>query len=285
MSQNRQSLSRDPYKWKIEANPAVAGRTTPMLMQIIKISKTPSRFSKKTHILPPQNHVPMIVSTTQQFVFVHIFKTAGTSVKRAIRRYAMPGWQESANSVLKRIGVAQFGPRSRGDHMTASELIGEMELREFNRLFSFAFVRNPWDWELSHYRYICREKQHPSWSQVSSLGGFADYIRWRCDGRFQSQQSFLLHDQKLVVDFVGRFENLESDFKFVCDRIGIQSRLPRLNRTRRSGRIGIFGAGSKKAESTIVDEGPVYRKHYDDTTRQLVQETYADDIQRFGYSF
>jgi len=205
----------------------------------------------------------MIVSQTRQFVFVHIFKTAGTSIKRVIRRYAMPGWQETANSVLKRIGVRQYSPVTRGDHVKATTLIEEIGKPDFDRLFSFAFVRNPWDWELSHYRYICKMQAHAEHEAVLNLGCFSEYVRWRVDGRFHSQESFLLHEGQQVVDLVGRFENLESDFRYVCHRIGIPFRLPKLNRTKSDD----------------------YRRHYCDQTRDLIAQTYSGDIERFGYSF
>lgn len=205
----------------------------------------------------------MIVSIKRQFVFVHIFKTAGTSIKRAVRRYAMPSWHESANFVFKRIGIPQFGPPSKGDHFKATDLISEIGRTSFDRMFSFAFVRNPWDWELSHYRYICKNESHTNHAEVSALNSFGDYVRWRCDGRFQLQESFLMHEGRSVVDFVGRFENLASDFKYACARIGIPYRLPRLNATRRED----------------------YRAAYDDRASDLIFSTYQGDIDRFGYSF
>jgi hypothetical protein len=205
----------------------------------------------------------MIVSQKRQFVFVHIFKTAGTSIKRAVRRYAMPTWHESANFVFKRIGVPQFGPPSKGDHFKVSDLIAEIGRPRFDRMFSFAFVRNPWDWELSHYRYICKNESHPNHAEVSALKDFSEYVRWRCDGRFQLQESFVMHEGKSVVDFVGRFENLASDFKYACQRIGIPFRLPRLNATRNED----------------------YRSAYDESTSGLISQTYQSDIARFAYSF
>ena len=205
----------------------------------------------------------MIVSYKRQFAFVHIFKTAGTSVKRAIRRYAMPTWHEGANFVFKRIGVPQFGPIGHGDHVKATDLIAEIGKKRFDRLFSFAFVRNPWDWEISHYHYIRKNKDHSSHAEVSNLRGFKDYVRWRCDGRFQSQESFLLHRGVPVVDFVGRFENIQSDFLHICAQIGIRSSLPRLNVTRKKD----------------------FRISYDSQTSDLIANTYSNDINRFGYSF
>ena len=118
----------------------------------------------------------MIVSTTKQFAFVHIYKTAGTSIKRVVRQYAIPSWQYGANSILKRVGVRQFRPGNRGDHDKASDLIREIGRRDFDRLFSFAFVRNPWDWELSHYRYILKMKAHADHQEVKRISDFSEYI-------------------------------------------------------------------------------------------------------------
>ena len=205
----------------------------------------------------------MIVSQRRKFVFVHIFKTAGTSVKRALRRHAMPGWQEPVNQLFKRIGVPQFGPEKYPDHMTASELIQQTSLEQFESMFSFAFVRNPWDWELSHYKYILRHPRHQQHDEVSKLGGFSEYVRWRCDGPCQSQKSFLMHNGKQVVSFVGRFETLDADFQSVARQLEISSKLKRLNQTRPT----------------------IYQRHYDDQTAPLIATAYAEDIDQFGYHF
>ena len=205
----------------------------------------------------------MIVCDEYKFVFVHIFKTAGTSIKRSLRRFDMPAWQEWGNAVLKRVGITQFGPRRYPDHMRASQLIQRIGEDQFAKYFSFAFVRNPWDWELSHYKYILKFKWHPCHAEVVRLGSFHEYVRWRCDGRFQLQSDFIVSNGKIVVDFVGRFESLKTDFNLVCDRIGIRSKLGQKNKTRRTR----------------------YQDHYDARTERLVEQAFAVDIQRFGYRF
>ena len=205
----------------------------------------------------------MIVCDEPKFVFVHIFKTAGTSIKRSLRRFAMPTWQEWGNVVLKRIGVAQFGPPHYPDHMRASELIAQIGAEQFSRYFSFAFVRNPWDWELSHYKYILKFKGHPKHAEIVRLGSFSEYVRWRCDKRFQLQSEFVVSQGKIVVDFVGRFESLQNDFAYVCEKIGVRAKLGQLNKTRRTR----------------------YQDHYDDRTAALIEKTFAPDIERFGYQF
>ena len=175
----------------------------------------------------------------------------------------MPKWKEPANQVLKRVGIRQFGPKFYPDHMTASDLIEQTSLAEFKSKYSFAFVRNPWDWELSHYKYILRKPRHENHDEVKRLGEFSEYVRWRCDQRFRLQRSFLFHDGQRVVDFVGRFETLDADFAQIAQRLNIAPLLKRLNSTRRT----------------------IYQNHYDAQTADLIAATFKADIEEFGYRF
>lgn len=210
-----------------------------------------------------EKNLSMIVCEDPAFIFVHVFKTAGTSIKRALRQYAMPAWQEYANSVLKRIGISQFGPPDFPDHLLARELVEQIGIEKFKRYYSFAFVRNPWDWELSHYKFIMRLKRHPQHEHVVGLKSFSEYVRWRCDGHFQLQEEFLTLNDQVIVDFVGRFEDLDRDFQVVCDQIGVTPKLTKRNSTRKTK----------------------YQEHYDDRSAELIRQTYRRDIIRFGYQF
>lgn len=70
------------------------------------------------------------------------------------------------------------------------------------------------------------------------------------------------------VDFVGRYENLENDFKVVAEEIGIAetTRLPHVNSTKRAQRRH-------------------YSEYYTREAREKIAEIYADDIKMFGYKF
>ena len=61
------------------------------------------------------------------FIFVHINKTAGSSIEEAL------------------------GLRFR--HRTAGDIISEIGIAAWRKNFTFAVVRNPWDKVLSHYSY------------------------------------------------------------------------------------------------------------------------------------
>lgn len=192
----------------------------------------------------------MLLSLRHKFIFIHIYKAAGTSVTHALRPFAR-------EPLLRRRSVPKLP-----DHITAEELretIGEL----FDRCFKFAFVRNPWDWQVSLYHYMRQTRKHPQHLLVRGMS-FEDYIRWRVTEDKHLQKEFVTDAAgKTIVDFIGRFESLETDFAAICAKVGIAAALPHRNRSRHDD----------------------YRKYYDAATRELVAEHFRDDVELFGYSF
>ena len=67
------------------------------------------------------------------------------------------------------------------------------------------------------------------------------------------------------VDFVGRFENLEEDFAYVCDKLQLDVELKR-----------------EKLNSSKHEH---YTDVYSDEAREVVSEMFAADIKMFDYKF
>ena len=78
----------------------------------------------------------MLISKQKKFVFVHVQKTGGTSLRQVLKSHAPDArkWH--------------------GKHGHASDAIAEIGRAEWERYFSFAFVRNPWDRLVSWYAMI-----------------------------------------------------------------------------------------------------------------------------------
>jgi hypothetical protein len=70
---------------------------------------------------------------------------------------------------------------------------------------------------------------------------------------------------ELLVDYVGKYESLATDFRTICERIGIEPSLPHLNEPSSAPRP--------------------YQEHYTPETVELVRRAFAPDIERFGYEF
>lgn len=204
----------------------------------------------------------MIISHRKRFIFVHTYKVAGTSVRAALKPYADVMYRKyTPRRVLYVLGLLD----SIGEHATAREIRENVGPEVFDRYFKFAFVRNPWDWQVSLYHYIRSHPLHPQYRQVKALNGFAEYVEWRIANDKVLQRDFVADgDGRLLVDYVGRFENLDADFASVCRHLGIPATpLPH------------------KMTSSHRD----YTEYYDERTRRLVTEHYRQDIDLFGYRF
>ncbi|WP_323759668.1 sulfotransferase family 2 domain-containing protein, partial [Immundisolibacter sp.] len=160
----------------------------------------------------------MLLCYRHRFLFIHIAKTGGTSVRAALAPYRRRDpwrallWACSRMSALSghRLGI-KF-PR----HAPAIAA-REMLPREFyDGLFKFAFVRNPWDLQVSSWHHLRRERPQ----LVAGCADFADFLRYKLDPQRPWQyhldtsitpQADYVTDQhgQLIVDFIGRYERLE----------------------------------------------------------------------------
>lgn len=217
----------------------------------------------------------MLLSHRYNFLFVHIAKTGGTSVRAALAplrwRDPMyyPAWICHRLSHLTGHRIAAKLPRH-ARIVAAQEMLPN---EYFDGLFKFALVRNPWDLQVSSWHHLRRERPH----LVEGLKDFEAFLRYKLDPErsyqyhidtsIQLQRDYLvdLHGN-LLTDFVGRYENLEQDFATICERIGIPERpLPHRRK-----------ATDRKAD---------WRSYYSDGTAELVARSFAPDIETFGYSF
>lgn len=233
-----------------------------------------------------------------QCIFVHIPKTAGQSIEHFFLNLLGLTWQTRSPLLLRPNSDPQLGPPTLA-HLKASEYVscGHVIQEDFDSYFKFSFVRNPWVRLLSHYNYrrrhgfyagidfktfLFKHFPEPSWNDL--------YIHT------VPQYDFLFdEDGNQLVDFIGRFENLQKDFDEVCQQLGIQQNtLPRVNvsatQTSHSfpGKMKLLlkkisnklHLKKQKAKNTHS-----YVESYDDESREFVENLYKRDIETFKYSF
>ena len=81
---------------------------------------------------------------------------------------------------------------------------------------------------------------------------------------FKPQKDFICNsDGKVVVDFIGRFEELNRDFNKISEILGYESNLGHLNKTKYK---------NKKKNKNINEK-----------TKKIIYETYLDDFILFNY--
>ena len=131
--------------------------------------------------------------------------------------------------------------------------------------YTFAFVRNPWDRLVSWYMMAHQTNvATASLDQIRKLS-FEQFLEIKDDLHLCSNQLDYITDEdgKIIVDFVGRFENLKPEFRDICNKLGVFSCLRHHNGTRHEA----------------------YQHYYTEHTRQLVAHRFARDITTFGYAF
>lgn len=207
----------------------------------------------------------MLISKKRKFIFIHIYKNAGSSITSALLPFASNNWQRMHSRLLKWFNFSpKFDPQLCPKHVKAPELIEIMGKSNFDSFFSFAIVRNPWDWQVSLYKYMLKTSEHHQHDLAKSFSGFDEYIRWRCADEVRFQKDFIYsEDGELLVDFVGKFENLDADFEKICSRIGVSAPLPKLN----------------------ISNTKPYQEFYTEETRELVRQAFDADISLFEYQF
>lgn len=186
-------------------------------------------------------------------IFIHVPKCAGTSVERSL-----------------------FGNNFNEGHPNLKRYQVIFNRNEFKTYFKFTVVRNPYDRLVSAFLFLKNGGMNPNdknWAEkyLSPYDNFETFVRkWvnrkniRSATHFHPQCDFIcLKKGQVGVDFIGFYENLESDFQFICRQLQVDSTLLSVNRN--------------SARSSDCWE------YYTDETRAIVADVYGDDFRVLGY--
>ena len=210
----------------------------------------------------------MILSHQNKFIFIHIYKVAGSSIRSVLNKYDDRDSSDLPFLDNSRLWLERKFRRPTTSfltHLKASEIKAKIKSTDFDKYFKFSFVRNPWDWQVSLYYFMIQNTSHRQHKLVSRMRSFEEYLDWRINKDLELQKEFIYSKSgTLLVDFVGRFENIQSDFSKICDKINIpRVILPKTN------------TSSHKP----------YQEYYTDKTKNWIAEAFKDDIDTFGYKF
>ncbi len=208
-------------------------------------------------------------------VYVEVPKVACTSIKTALAQ-------------ILGIGLDVTGGNPHDIHWPTPRTVPSRSGPLFPGLFTFAFVRNPWDrlvscyqdkigGEVDGYTYFtirpgvanclaCFDAFVAGMSFDEFVGAVAAISDEEADGHFRSQYTFVANDDgQITLDFVGRFERLTEDFRWIQDQLG----LPTLELRRLQA----------------VPKPRKYANFYTRETRRIVATRFREDIEMFGYEF
>ncbi len=208
----------------------------------------------------------MIISHRHRFVFAAVPKTGTHAVRQALREQLGDEDVEQVGLFVdKRFPWAQLAAIRHG-HLSLRQVRPHLGEEAFGGYFKFAFVRNPFDRFVSYCAFMLRGGEVFQRRPRDVMRHFLFEEPPERHILFQPQASLLVDEdgRTLLVDHVGRVEDMQASYDAICARIGIPSRpLDRVNGT---------GRGD-------------YRPYYDRALIEGVAARYAQDLELFGYTF
>ena len=225
-------------------------------------------------------------------IFVRVPKTASTSLCEKL--YSADSY---ARYFTRGVSITETpkSPSELEKHESIRQIKESLPDTYFDDYYKVGFVRNPWDWLVSYYSYF--QTYDISKKSVLVTGqyqrgrnrfkdiSFHEFLLMveesetshnpedkagQTERPFQPQYNYLVDkDEKLIVDFIGRYENLIEDWRQICDHLNI---------TRNRFRFMEL----QHYNNSIRDS---YRTYYNDEDVKRVHSIYREDIELFGYLF
>ena len=228
----------------------------------------------------------MILSHAHRFIYIKTYKTASTSIEAALSEVCGPDdviteaseqlrghrQQRAQNYRLEHPLVPKrplwkrllrrperYYHPSIGyyEHMPAWRVRAYVGEEIWSRYYKFSFERNPWDRQVSWYHYKTKSKATKP-----------DFDAFNRDKKRAYVENFDLYSQedRIVLDFVGRYEDLEAGFSEVLSAIGLAGRV----------RLPVTNVSRAKDRD--------YRSYYGDESRDMIAGWYRREIAHFGYT-
>lgn len=188
-------------------------------------------------------------SFNHKFIFIHIPKTAGTSITNWLYKLT----NDDSIRIFQHVDV-----------LTLENYLSPIF---FNSAFKFTFVRNPWDRCVSFYHY-CQQDQsfgtvRPDFQTIINHLHFDEYLEYYHP---ESQLCKIVgKDGNIKVDFIGRVEQINKDVNYIAEKLGFSNclTLPNYNTSKHNH----------------------YSTYYSDKSKDLVYKYYKEEIELFKYDF
>lgn len=234
-----------------------------------------------------------MISHKNKCIFIHIPKVAGQSIEKFFLNLNNLDWDTRHQLLLKRNIKSKKGP-PRLAHLKSEDYLSHQYISPylFKEYFKFTFVRNPWSRAVSFYKY-------GRFNEIMSFKKFVEKLlpklihekKWF----YGPQYNFIYIENRLKVDFVGHFENLNDDFGKVCKKLDIPFiQLPHHNKS-----VKEKGLNRVKYRTKKIINNPVYifnlgkdqinskdyRTYYDSSLIKTIEELYYLDVKTFNYNF
>jgi hypothetical protein len=212
----------------------------------------------------------MIFSRSKNFIFIHIAKNGGSSIKKALGKYGIKTLKRTRfNEITTRLPYQRLPEKMvYFPHKDAKWLRTRVGGPLFDSMFSFAIVRNPFDQLVSRYEYIKTNENHHFYQAANRLefGDFLIHQKWR-DINFSKSQYSKVTDKNgnVIVSKIFRFEK----FNDILNEL--------------SSILDIKNITEVPHENSSIRKP--YQEYYTDKSIRFVEKNFKSDLDFFDYKF
>lgn len=197
------------------------------------------------------------LDTQDKFMFFFNCKAASTSVNRKLLKNRAILYKSHKKRYLKK-------------------KLDSYTKKDFEAIFKFTIVRNPWTRTVSAFRYLKRYKVINSnisfeWFVNNILSSYENNINklilpgWqnRLEFHVALQYPNAYFDGQQYVDYVAKVETISKDWNYIASKIDCPFKLPHANKLPKVN----------------------YKDYYSKETKNIVERVYNQDIELFNYKF
>jgi hypothetical protein len=221
-----------------------------------------------------------MISKERKFIFIHNFKTGGTSIEKKLGHFDILDRDVQDHRTIRDIEqltnrsdyfrrslyAIKIGKLQASISNLRAAVFPELTRREYETFYKFTFVRNTWARLYSWFANIMKDDVLRQAYGICSLNySYEQFLVEKLNHKTFSQLYFITDSHgNIPMDFIGRFENLQSDFNTVCDKLKIEdSDLPKL----------------------LVRKYSHYSENYTPKTKDLVYNHYKEEINYFNFEY
>jgi len=196
----------------------------------------------------------MTISEGHKYIFIHVPKTGGTPIYKHL--------------------VTHFKGSHKQVHLKASSICRRMGTGAYKEFFKFTFIRNPFSRMVSWYNWILQES---FWKkEIIHPGTFEDFIKnyvqvysdqplaLQSYSFRENQVDFITTSKGIKPDYIGRFENLENEWKRICE---------------------ILKFKYIKLDVYKKQNYGDYKDYYNDELIKIMNKRFKKDLDYFGYKY